>query len=115
MAVLQQVSAGAEVHVPNIWPLEVTNALLKALRRNHITYEELIEYARQLGGLRVRVEPGDADRAFGQVLALAQRHQLTSYDASYLDLAQRLGIPIATADGNLVQAAGAVRVPVLQA
>jgi predicted nucleic acid-binding protein len=114
MAVLQQISEGAEVHVPRIWPLEVTNALLKAFRRNYITREELFEYARQLGGLRVRVDPGDAEGTFGQVLALAQRYQLTSYDASYLDLAQRRGIPIATSDGNLIQAATAVKVLIVR-
>lgn len=114
MAVLQQVSEGAEVHVPHVWPLEVTNALVKAFRRNHITREELFEYAQQLGGLRVKVDPGDPERTFGQDLVLAQRYQLTSYDASYLDLAQRRGIPIATSDGNLVQAATAVKVPILE-
>src|ERR1022692_747552 len=54
MAVLQQVSEGAEVHVPHVWPLEVTNALVKAFRRNHLTREELFEYAQQLGGLRIK-------------------------------------------------------------
>jgi predicted nucleic acid-binding protein len=103
------------VHVPHIWPLEVTNALIKALRRRYITREELFEYAQELGGLRVKVDLEAAARAFGEVLALAERYQLTTYDAAYLELAQRLGLEIATIDGNLVQAAGAVKVPVFQA
>ena len=71
--------------MPHIWALEVANALVKAFRRQHITREELFDYAQQLGGLRVRVDP-----------------------ASYRELAQRRGVPITTADGNLVQAARAV-------
>ena len=55
---MDRVSEGAEIHVPHIWPLEVTNALVKALRRKHITREELFI-----------------------VLRLAERYQLTTYDA----------------------------------
>lgn len=115
VAVLQQVSGGAEVYVPNVWALEVTNALVKALRRQHITRDELLEYAEQLGMLRLTVDSETAERAFGQILALAERYQMTTYDASYLELAQRRGVPIATSDRNLLQAAGAVKVPILQA
>jgi predicted nucleic acid-binding protein len=114
IAVLQQVSEGAEVHVPHVWGLEVTNALVKALRRQHITRDELFEYAQQLGMLRLKVDSETAERAFGQILALAERYQMTTYDASYLELAQRRGVSIATADRNLVQAAGAVNVSILQ-
>jgi len=48
------------------------------------------------------------------VLALAERHQLTTYDASYLELAQRLGLPLATVDANLLQAANAIRVEIFR-
>jgi predicted nucleic acid-binding protein len=88
---LERLAEGAEVHVPHIWPLDVTNALVKALRRQHITREELFEYALQLGGLRVKVDFEAAPRAFEDVLALAERFQLTTYDACYLELAQRRG------------------------
>jgi predicted nucleic acid-binding protein len=115
MAVLESVAEGAEVHAPHIWPLEVTNALVKALRRRQITREELFDYAQQLGGLRIKVDLEAAARAFGEILALAERHQLTTYDATYLELAQRLGLEIATADANLVQAAAAARVQVFRA
>ena len=69
---------------------------------------------RQLASLGVMVDLESAQRAFGGVLALAERYQLTTYDACYLELAQRLGVSIATVDGNFVQAAGAVKVPRLQ-
>jgi predicted nucleic acid-binding protein len=114
IAVLEQVSDGAEVYVPQIWPLEVTNALVKAYRRRHITRDELFEYAQQLSALSIRVDQETPGRAFGHILALAERYQMTTYDASYLELAQRRGISIATTDGNLIQAASAVRVPIQQ-
>jgi predicted nucleic acid-binding protein len=107
------VSEGAEAHVPLIWGLEVTNALVKALRRQQITRQELLEYARQLAGLDVKVDFEAANHAFDHVLSLAERYQLTTYDASYLELAQRRGLAIATTDGNLIQAAGAVKVAVV--
>jgi predicted nucleic acid-binding protein len=110
---LDQSSAGADVHVPAIWPLEVTNALVKAFRRRFISREELFEYAQQLSEVHVLVDGGASQRAFSQILALAERYQLTTYDASYLELAQRLGISIATTDRGMVQAAGAIKVPVL--
>jgi predicted nucleic acid-binding protein len=114
ISILQMVSEGAQVHVPPIWPLEVTNALVKALRRRQITRQELFEYAHQLSALAVTVDFDGADHVFDEVLILAERYQLTTYDASYLELAQRRGLAIATTDGNLIQAAAALKVPVLE-
>jgi len=113
--VLGLISEGAEVHVPHLWPLEVTNALVKALRRKQITRAELFDYARQLASLSVQVDiDRTAERAFNQVLLLAERYQLTTYDAAYLELAQRRQLPLATADTNLLQAAGATKVEVFK-
>jgi len=114
VAALQQISRGAEVYVPHIWPLEVTNALVKAFRRQHITREELYEYAKQLAALRVQVDFDGAARTFTSIVTLAERHQLTTYDAAYLELALRRGVPLATGDKNLVQAAQAVKVPLFE-
>lgn len=88
--------------------------LVKAFRLQQITRQELFKYAERLARLRVTVDFAAAERAFEQVISLAERYQLTTYDASYLELAQRRGLPIASVDGNLVQAAAAVRVPVLK-
>ena len=62
----------------------------------------------------VWISIGPPNVLFDHVLALAERHQLTTYDTSYLELAQRLGLPLATGDANLVQAAIAVRVEIFQ-
>jgi predicted nucleic acid-binding protein len=115
LAVLGLISEGTEVHVPHLWPLEVTNALVKAFRRQQINREELFDYARQLASLRAEVDINQiAERAFNEVLVLAERYQLTTYDAAYLELARRRGLPLATTDTNLLQAAGATRVEVFK-
>lgn len=114
VAILQRLAAGAEVHVPHVWPLEVSNALLKAQGRRHITREEFCQYIEQLAALHVRVDLEGAARAFTDVIMLAERYQLSTYDASYLELAHRLGVALATGDKNLIQAARALRVSVLQ-
>jgi len=115
IGVLDAMSQGLHAHMPHIWPLEVTNALVKAFRRKHITRDELFDYARQIAAFRPFVDLDQpAERAFDQVLALAEGHQLTTYDASCLELAQRLGLPLATVDANLVQADSAARVEIFR-
>jgi predicted nucleic acid-binding protein len=97
----------------SIWPLEVTNALVKAFRRGHITREELFEYAQRLSELRIAVDQEAAARAFTEVLILAERYQLTRttpHTSKYLELAKRRNMPIATADGNILQAAAGIDV-----
>jgi predicted nucleic acid-binding protein len=76
------VSEGAEVYVPHIWPLEVTNALVKAFRRQQITRQELFKYAERLARLRVTVDFEAAERAFEQVISLAERYRLTTSRSS---------------------------------
>jgi len=55
-AVLDLITDGTEVHVPYIWPLEVTNVLLRAFRRRRITKEELLDYVSQLASLRLQMD-----------------------------------------------------------
>lgn len=83
-------------HVPALWVLEFSNVLRKALLAKKITearYQEILQLQKSLA-LIIHGDPTDA----GNNLALALRHQLSSYDAAYLDLALRLRLPIASAD-----------------
>ena len=68
-----------------------------------------------LGELDIRVDPDLPGRAFRDVLPLARAQRLTTYDATYLELAMRLGLPLASKDAALVRAAHAVRVKTLAA
>ena len=100
---------------PSIWPLEVANGLRSAERRGRIDERELSGVLRLLEALPIEVEGMSLDRALGDVLPLARAVGLSSYDAAYLDLALRKGLPLATADEYLAQAAVAAGVELLEA
>lgn len=101
--------------VPALWALEVGNILLGAEKRRRITQARSVEFLGILGALDIRVDPDQPGRAFRDVLPLARAQQLTTYDASYLELAMRLGLPLATKDAALVRAAATLRVATLGA
>ena len=86
----------SEAVVPSSWALEVANAVMTAERRGHLTETEGVRFLALLQELPILVEDMGLDRATGSVLALARKWRLTSYDAAYMDLAMRLGAPLAT-------------------
>ena len=98
---------------PSIWPLEVCNVLLIAERRNRIGEADSARFIALLTELPIVVEQEPQERMMREIFALAREHQLSSYDASYLDLAMRKGLPIATLDKNLLAAAKRSKVPIL--
>jgi predicted nucleic acid-binding protein len=102
--------ASAEARVPCVWSLEVANVLLVAERRDRIAPADSARFVQLLEELPIVVEHDDRRRTHGPVLDLARRTGLSVYDASYLDLAIRLGVPLATRDHELRQAASANRV-----
>ena len=99
--------ASAEARVPSVWSLEVANVLLVAERRGRIEPADSARFVQLLADLPVIVEQDDRLRTHGPVLDLGRRTGLSAYDASYLDLAMRLGVPLATRDKGLREAASA--------
>jgi predicted nucleic acid-binding protein len=97
-------------HVPSIWSLEVGNTLMTALRRKRISDGDFDRCISALSALPIEVDP---TAGLAGVLSIARRFGLTSYDAAYLELAQRRGFPLATLDEKLRQACKALKVPVL--
>jgi predicted nucleic acid-binding protein len=108
--VLEGLVAG-EAFVPSVWPLEVGNVLLVAERRGRLDEASSVRFLELLGGLPITVEQEPPERMLGEVVSLAREHGISTYDASYLDLAMRLGLPIATRDASLAKAAKKCRVP----
>ena len=102
-------------HVPALWALEMGNILLGAEKRKRITRARTVEFLEILGELDIRVDPDLPGRAFRDVLPLARERRLTTYDAAYLELAMRLGLPLATKGAALARAATALRVRTLAA
>jgi predicted nucleic acid-binding protein len=99
---------------PSIWPLEVANGLRTAEKRGRIDEREVPAVVRLLATLPIEVVPVGADQALGDVLSLARAAGLSTYDAAYLDLALRRGLPLATADDYLEWAAAATGVEVVR-
>jgi predicted nucleic acid-binding protein len=97
--------------VPNLWRLEVANVLLAAEKRQQLDVKASELFVRQLQQLSIFSDSQTANRVFSDTLLLARQHQLSSYDAAYLELALREGLPIASLDKDLLQAASSVGVP----
>ena len=97
--------------VPAIWPLEIGNVLLVAERKRRIGKADVARFLDLIGGLAISVEQESPERMLTDIIALAREFQLTTYDASYLDLAMRSGLPIATQDQQLRKAARKCGVP----
>jgi len=86
---------------PAHWPLEVANALRTAERRRRLEPSDLPRLRALLVNLPVDVAPVELSTALGGTLEAARTHDLTAYDAAYLDLASVRGLPIATIDDRL--------------
>jgi predicted nucleic acid-binding protein len=113
-AMLDRAQSGEEVLVPAHWPAEVMNGLIMAVRRRRIDMERVARFVRALAALPIRIEAPHTPAAWDPVIGVAIEHRLTVYDAAYLELAQRTGLPLATLDGDLRKAALAAGVALVE-
>jgi len=100
----------ARAYVPTLWPLEVANVLLVGERRKRITPADTAAFLALLGTFPITVDDETTVRAWSETLSLARAQGLSVYDAAYLELAMRRGLPLATLDDKLKAAAQAVGV-----
>jgi predicted nucleic acid-binding protein len=113
-ALLQRMG-GESALVPAWWFLELTNVLALAERKRRITPAKVAEFIALIGGFDLEIDEEGSRRAFTHLLPLCRAHQLTSYDALYLDLTLRRQIPLATLDEPLRKAAEKLGVKLLGA
>jgi predicted nucleic acid-binding protein len=104
-AMLDAIADGATLEVPALWPLEVANALIVLVRRRKLSEDERRMGLGWLRGLRLRVDHEMSALAFSRLSELAAAHQLSVYDAAYLELAQRRTLALGCKDGPLRTAA----------
>lgn len=104
--------AGATV--PVVWPLEIANAFLMAERRQRTTARQTVGALQDLRRLPITVDDGALAPAWDTVLNLGRDHGLTTYDASYLEVAMRLNLPLATLDARLRSVATRIGVPLVE-
>ena len=99
--------------VPSLWRLEVGNVLQLGVRRGRHDSAFRDETLADLALLPIALDPHTDQQAWSATMQLAERHQLTLYDAAYLELALRRALPLATLDDELRTAAAAEGVTVL--
>ena len=91
--------------VPATWALEVANVIARAEAKSLVTEARSGAFLAMLDGLDIELDAATFAHALSDTLQLARRYKLSSYDASYLELAVRLGMPLVTLDENLQKAA----------
>ena len=112
-AILDELSGSSEAVVPVLWPYEVVNALAVAERQSRITLAKSSLFLDRLSGFPIFIDSSDRARVFEQVLPTARARGLSAYDAAYLELAIREGLPLATLDVDLRKAAKAAGVRIM--
>ena len=114
-ALRAEVREGREIAVPVMWSLEVANALMFLRKRGVLPEQDYAEAILWFADSGIEPDRESYSNAFGATATLALQHCLTVYDAAYLELAQRLQIPLATRDADLIAAATKVGVTVIDA
>ena len=104
MALLDRVVERGAV-AQQLWPIEALNGLLTAQRRGRIDAEARAQMSSLLADLPIVLDDQTAGQLWTATARLAEQHQLTAYDATYLELAKRLNLPLATNDRALITAA----------
>jgi len=99
---------GVNLHgacVPPFWKVEVANVLEMQVRRKRYGLAERDRILADIAGLKIEIDMDSPNYLWSTTLNLAHRHDLTVYDAIYLELAIRRNLPLATLDSDLRDAA----------
>ena len=107
--ILKGISETNRPVAPWLWFYEIGNALTFAVRRKRVVFEQVEEFLRLLEQMPIDVDEPDRATAL-RLPYLCREHNLTTYDAAYLELAMRLQLPLATCDNALIRAAADVGV-----
>ena len=99
--------------VPSIWPLELANAMVIGERRKKISGQEIVRCLQLVAELPITIDETTTERALGPVLGLARDQNISAYNAAYLELALREGVPLATRDDGLKSAARQLGLPLV--
>ena len=109
-ALLNALRSGRRALTPGLWRWEIANVLITCVRRKRLHYTDIATRFALLESLPIESDPRSATHAWGAATSLAASHALSVYDASYLDLAIRTGLPLATRDSALARVAPIVGV-----
>ena len=112
-ALLRELQGGRRAWVPALWHLEVANALLHAKKRGRIDQAGIEKFCTMLQGSEIEVDDQTMTLAWSKTLSLGEAYGLSVYDAAYLELSLRRGLPLATLDQPLRAACAKAGVKVL--
>lgn len=101
------------LHVPAIWTTEIVNALMIGERRGRASSSTVKEFLDRMAILSIDIDHLGRVASFAQYPSLCRAYGLTAYDASYLELALRLQLPLAALDKKIVRAAQTLNLPLL--
>jgi predicted nucleic acid-binding protein len=110
---LQAIDSDTQFYVPTLWMFEVAHALLVLLRRKRIDFVQCDRARRDLGDVCPVIDDEGSRLALGRISELAERYVLSAYDATYLELSLRRGLPLASRVTALNKAAKAAGVKAL--
>lgn len=91
--------------VPSLWLAEIQNVLIMNERRGRVTAQGTTDFLEVLSEMDIRFDSVAPSLGSEEALMIARRHRLTAYDATYLELAKRKGLALATFDKDLLRAA----------
>ncbi len=97
--------------VPGHWRLEVVNLGRMAVRKRRLSSDQLAQVMEVMAGFHLNIDAETNGQAWTRTLDLSSQHDLTVYDAAYLELAMRLDLRLVTRDGRLAKAARSESVP----
>ncbi len=95
---------GVPIRVPAVWPLEIANAILVGERRKRIKQAEIFRFIALLESLQISQDQQSVGPTVSRVLPVGRTHNLSAYDAAYLELAVRHNAQLATLDADLRKA-----------
>ena len=105
LALLQSNVGAVEAVVPGIWSLELANTFLVSQRRQRMTAMQVKTAIDNIESIAIMIDQLTAESALKATLELGRDYHLAAYDAAYLELAIRRGLPVATSDNRLTEAA----------
>jgi predicted nucleic acid-binding protein len=99
--------------VPNLWHLEMCNALLIGELKGRISIEDVVGQFKNFSEMPIEVDAQTSVAAWGTIARLARDFKLTSYDAAYIELADRYSLRLATRDKAMIKAANILNIEIL--
>lgn len=106
---------GSTALVPSLWGNEVANVLVRSVRRRFLTPARASAFVEPLLSLPIDFESTTTERALRDIRKLASRAQLNAYDATFVELASRLELPLATLDEGMRKGARRLGVELVEA